>query len=1119
MEAWSKADGNRVRRQKASPLDQSLPWLRSDRDANRLPLNETSDQGSSRLAMAGVRVGAGLVRGFPAKERSPQREESAAYLRLLRGTSSIRFFHNPPSPARLLVCQSLKTDYNRAVGIVVRWLLLWTCLLAVTMARAAAGAVLSSQDSSWFARAWQSDDGLPENHVTGVTQTPDGYLWIGTHAGLARFDGVKFRNIPLPTAQGVRQRLIRAMLLDRQQRLWLALEGAVVMTLSPTATNVFTAADGVHYGRPLVVTQDGEGAIWIGYAHGVAFRIVNGKVTRFDANDGLPGTGGCWLATDNEGKLWFASGRVLGQFREGRFVSRLTLDSPEARITAARAGGLWVSAEGHLARYVEGQSPTPVRNLAVTGAGVVTAGVFEDRSGAVWVGTQANGLFRYDGTNFEPVETSQAEILSMHEDREGNFWVGTGGGGLNRLRPRVLELQRQESGLPLEVVRSICEDTGGRLWATLHNGALVWRERDRWQVVTTNQGWPGDSATCVTAGQAGEVWIGTDHGRLYRYAGGKFSVLNRQDGLAGDLVRSLFMDREGGLWLGLEFPNCVQRFKDGQWRNYSLHIASQPVRTMAQDARGNVWLGTGDGGLLRWEEPALVEETAHTLPVPHAVQALCATPDGSLWIGYAGVGLGRLKAGRFARLGVEHGLHDEFISKVLADEQGWLWFASNRGIFKVRREELDAVAEGRATTVHSISYGRDEALRNLQANYGFGPGAVRSQDGRLWFPMLTGLAVVRPDRIPAERPPPPVIIERVLMDGQELTVPPGEESTAGKGATAVLRLPPGHRKLDFEFTALGFLAPENVRFRHRLEGLDESWVESGTDRSISYSRLPAGDYRFRVAACNNVGVWNEEDMALVFAVAPFYWQTWWFRVGVGGSVLAIFGGSIRSFEKRKIRRRMEALERQHAVERERMRIARDLHDEMGANLTQIALLSELAQSDLARPELAKHHIDEVFRTAQSLTRSLDGIVWAVNPANDTLEQFVAHLCTFAPTFLQSAGVSCRLDVPDELPAMPLPAGVRHHLHLSTKELLHNIAKHAQATEVWLRLKLTPDTLTLVLEDNGRGFQPPAATAPGADGLGNLRHRMGEIGGSVEQQSQAGRGTVTTLIAPLQPDDA
>ena len=988
--------------------------------------------------------------------------------------------------------------------------------------QAASGAAFPMWNSSWFARVWQSDDGLPENHVTGLAQTPEGYLWVATHSGLARFDGVQFRNFPLAGDQGMRQRMIRASLLDRQHRLWLALEGAVTIALSPTATNVFTAAEGLQYGRPLVLTQDGDGAVWIGYAHGVVFRIANGLVTRFDTKDGLPGNAGCWLATDRKGKLWFASGGVIGQFQEGRFVTVLALDASDVRISAARAGGLWIGAGARLLRFAEGPEPTPVGTLAPPGDALTVSGVLEDRTGAVWIGTQASGLYRYDGTHLEKVETSHLEILSMMEDREGNFWVGTGGGGLNRLRPRVLELQGEESGLPFRVVRSICEDAAGRLWATLNNGALVWREHGQWQIVSTNQGWTGALATCVTAGPRGEVRIGTDRRGLYRYQDKTFSVLNRIDGLAGDSVRSMFTDKDGGLWLGLEFTNCVQHLRNGQWRNYALPSVSQPVRTMTRDAAGNLWLGTGDGLLLRVDGELLVDETPRTLPVPHAVQCLYATPDGSVWIGYAGVGVGRLKAGRFARIGREYGLHDEFVSNLMADDQGWLWFASNRGIFKVRLAELDNVAEGRAVLVHSIVYGRDEALPNLQSNYGYGPGALHSRDGRLWFPMLTGLAVVRPERIPAERTPPPVLIERVVMDGQELALPAGEEEPSRRalrrGSAATLRLPPGHRKLDFEFTALGFIAPENIRFRHRLEGLDEAWVESGTKRTVGYSRLPAGEYRFRVAACNNVGVWNEQDVALAFAVVPFYWQTWWFRLGVGGLGLAAFGWGIRWFEKRKTRRRMEVLERQHAVERERMRIARDLHDEMGANLTQIALLSELTQSDFAKPDQAKAHIDEVFRTAQSLTRSLDGIVWAVNPANDTLEQFVAHLCTFAPGFLQSAGVRCRLDVPDELPALPLPAAVRHHLHMSVKELLHNIAKHAQATEVWLRLKLTRDTLTLILEDNGRGFHLTTEAVPGADGLANLRHRMREIGGALEQRSQAACGTVTTLMAPLKPDE-
>ena len=1006
------------------------------------------------------------------------------------------------------------------VSKAIRWLF-WSCFCAGTIAQASAEPASSAKNPSWCARVWRSDDGLPENNVTGVEQTPEGYLWVATHAGLARFDGVQFRRFHLPSDPGRGRGMIRASLLDFKHSLWMALEGGVVISLSSTTTNVFTVANGLPLGRPLVLTQDRDGAVWIGYAHGVACRIANDRVTQFDANDGLQGNTGCWLTTDGKGQVWFAKGGAVGRFRDARFVTLLTLDANDVLIGTARAGGIWICVGSRLLRYEEGQKPSALGDLAPISGGVAASVLIEDRVGAVWLGTQASGLFRYNGTCFEKVETSHAEILSVTEDREGNIWVGTGGGGLSRLRSRVLELQGAESGLPFEVVRSICEDVSGRLWAALQNGALAWRENGLWKGVSTNVGWPGEPATCVTAGKHGEVWIGTDHGRLYRYQGGKITALSRRDGLAGDFVRSLFTDHDGRLWIGLELTNCVQHLAEGRWRNFALPMVNQPVRTMAQDTKGNIWLGTGDGGLLRVDGQVLVNETPHTLPAALPIRCLWATPDGSVWIGYAGSGVGRLKDGRFACIGVEHGLQDDFISNIVADDQGWFWFGSNRGIFKVRQADLDNVAEGRAGQVHSISYGRDEALPNLQASYGFGPGAMRSRDGRLWIPMLTGLAVVRPERLPADRTPPPVIIERVMVDGQELAVPPGEESplipASRRRSGATFRLPPGHRKLEFEFTALGFIAPENIRFRYRLEALDEAWVEGGTDRAASYSRLPAGNYRFRVAACNNVGVWSEKDVGLTFVVAPFYWQTWWFRLLVGGSVLAAFGWSIRRFEKRKLQRRMETLERQHAVERERMRIARDLHDEMGANLTQIALLSELAQSDFANPEQAKKHIDEVFRTARSLTRSLDGIVWAVNPVNDTLEKFVAHLCTFAPGFLQSAGVSCRLDVPEELPAIPLPAGVRHHLHLSIKESLHNIAKHAQATEVWLRLKLTPGALTLILEDNGRGFQSAADAAPGADGLGNLRQRMREIGGSIEQRSQAGYGTVTTLVAPLKQE--
>jgi signal transduction histidine kinase len=350
-----------------------------------------------------------------------------------------------------------------------------------------------------------------------------------------------------------------------------------------------------------------------------------------------------------------------------------------------------------------------------------------------------------------------------------------------------------------------------------------------------------------------------------------------------------------------------------------------------------------------------------------------------------------------------------------------------------------------------------------------------------------------------------VLIERVLVDGRPVSVPVND---------LPVRLPPDHRKIEVEFTALNFAAPESILLQHQLAGWDDAWSEPKAERSVAYSRLGAGSYEFQVTARNAAGIWNREGAKFNFIVEPFLYQRWWFRLLVISAFTFVVIAVVRYASFRRLRTRVQRLEQEAALARDRARIAQDLHDDLGANLTQIALLSELAQNDFNKPDEARGHIDQIFRTAKSLTRSLDEIVWAVNPKNDSLDRFVAHLCTYAPEFLRSAGVRCRLDVPVEVPSITLPSDVRHHLHLGVKEALHNVAKHAGASEARVQLRLNADELVVVIADDGAGFG--ATPADGQDGLANLATRMREVGGKYERGGGTERGTVITLTVPLRP---
>jgi signal transduction histidine kinase len=359
---------------------------------------------------------------------------------------------------------------------------------------------------------------------------------------------------------------------------------------------------------------------------------------------------------------------------------------------------------------------------------------------------------------------------------------------------------------------------------------------------------------------------------------------------------------------------------------------------------------------------------------------------------------------------------------------------------------------------------------------------------------------------------PPVVIEEMKVDGQ----PVGGDLTSAP----LLKIPPGRHRFEFRFAGLSFAAPEKVRFKCQLKGMEPGWVDNGTQRVAPYNYIPPGDYVFHVAACNNDEIWNDQGASLAFTVLPYFWQTLSFRI-LGGVLMVMAGGGVVWLDaRRRTRFKLERLERQRAIERERARISKDIHDDLGASLTRITLLSQSARGDLENPEQAALDLDRIYSTARELTRAMDEIVWAVNPKHDTLDSLASYLGRFAQEFLGTANLSCRLDVPVQLPAWPMTSEVRHNLFLAVKEALNNVVKHASAREVRVLLALQADAFTLSLEDDGCGFDPSRPVVAAVDrlssgnGLGNMRRRLAEIRGRFQVESASGKGTRVVFVVPV-----
>jgi signal transduction histidine kinase len=453
---------------------------------------------------------------------------------------------------------------------------------------------------------------------------------------------------------------------------------------------------------------------------------------------------------------------------------------------------------------------------------------------------------------------------------------------------------------------------------------------------------------------------------------------------------------------------------------------------------------------------------------------------------------------------------------VVEDAEGNLWLVTGQGLCRVTQACVaQALASGAPLKARLLF--ETEASPNRVPNVGW-PRALRSPNGRLWFATSSGLVGIDPRGWEAEKPPPRVHLEAVLVDNQPY-LPLQEQAGAGQPRPP-LRLPASLQALEFQFTALSFEAPEKVRFRHKLERLDADWSETGPERRVKYGRLPSGNYRFQVTACNAEGVWNETGASLAFIIPTPLWRAPWalglYGLGAAGGV----AGAVRVVSHRRLRKRLARLEQQQATERERVRIAQDMHDELGSKLTKISFLSERAKGDLKEPGPLADKIDSIAGTSRELLQALDEIVWVVNPRNDTLEELGGYLSQYAREYFQNTPVECDVSLQGELPQLTMPAEMRHNVFLAFEESLNNVLKHSGASQVRVEFQVQEGRLQIRVRDNGCGFEPPTGQSrPGGarvegNGLVNMRQRLRALGGQCTITSQAGKGTTVSLSLSL-----
>jgi ligand-binding sensor domain-containing protein/signal transduction histidine kinase len=969
------------------------------------------------------------------------------------------------------------------------------------------------QSAPFVCRTWRTEDGLPQDSVSAIVQTRDGYLWVGTSGGLARFDGVRFELFELE--QKLPNPAVRALLEDRSGNLWIGTAQGLYRLSNGRFTR-WTTHDGLAGEIVNALAEDGEGTVWIGTTQGLS-RWRDGRLET-DTNKLLAGRWIRGLTTDQRGALWVASvdGELL-RWNGNDFVPATnSLRIQSLRPTSLmrdKAGIIWVCDERRVIR-VAGDALTTYGPQDGLTDGLISC-VLASADGTIWVGMVDQGLcYLRDGKFHALRQTdglSDEAVRAVMEDREGNLWVGNSGGGLIRLRPKDFKTLRLLEGQTELMPLSLAESEPAIWWVgTLGRGFYELAE-DGKELVGHAEPLPSDSKIhLVFAARDGSVWRGGGKW-LFQYRGGRLVSSNNCD-----LARCFCDDGQGGLWVGQE-SGTLLRLRDGKIAAAFTNLLHAPLTALRQGADGTLWIGSYGGGLGKFRDGECAVIRAAQGLGGDIIRALYLDSRETLWIGTESGGLSRLRDGQLKNFNRRQGLMADTILQILEDDHGNLWLGTHRGILRVSHRELEELGNGGVTAVHPRVWGRSDGLLSEQCVAGFN-SCLKTRSGLLCFATARGIVVMNSNEHEKESAPPGVRLEQVLVNGEPQILPLELPATDGKRsrAGAALEIPPGKLRLDFRFTGFQFAAPDRTRFRHRLAGLDADWVDTGAERTASYWRVPPGRYRFEVEAHNGDGVWNEPGASVALVILPHFWQTWWFIALVGTGLVTGAAGTARAVEKRKARAQLRQLELQGAMDRERARIAQDLHDDLGAGLTEIGLTSEMVQDPTVPADEARGYLKEISTRARELAAAMDEIVWAVNPRNDRVPSVAAYFSQYAERLLKPAGISCRLDIERDLPASPLKAEQRHNLFLAFKEALANVVKHSRATEMMLRIGIQEAELVVGVADNGSGFTADAPS-PGADGLANMRERLGQMGGVCEIVSAPGQGTKVVFRLPLGPD--
>ncbi|HEY3841140.1 MAG TPA: two-component regulator propeller domain-containing protein [Bryobacteraceae bacterium] len=955
---------------------------------------------------------------------------------------------------------------------------------------------------------WSADNGLPQNIIRAICQTPDGYLWLATLDGLVRFDGLQFTTYNRSNTPGIAGNRFNSLYCTSSGDIWTGTEGSGVTHYSQGRFTTYTMQDGLSSDIVLGLSADHQNRLWV---------LADGKINqwqpasrRFVFRQEDHNTYTDSLSPDGRVGFWSVDDKFLHLFADGQPTRYLLPNGWHPGIGVAAGLDLndhvWIAdAKGILTELTDGHWSV---RAGVRRPEEPAATPYRDSRGNIWraeMGWHANtGVLRY---LVLPSGAQPPRICfnTFFEDKEGNVWLSTDGQGLYRLRSQTITVQSTEQGLPDRNVYPVFESRDKSMWVGTWSGGVCRIKDGNLTTFTTANGLASLRVTSIGEDRRGVLWVAVEHG-LHRFLNGRFeSVRTPAVDFNQRVVRAIHEDPEGVMWFGTQAG--LIRLEKGVWRQLTRRdgLATDDARTIIDGRNGELWVG-GYGGLSSLQKGRVQAFTERDGLPSNNIRALYQDASRVLWIGTYDGGLGRLENGRFTRYTVRDGLFNNGVFQILEDSEDHLWMSCNQGIYRVNKKQLNDFAARRTRAITSVVYGKRDGMRNIECNGGLWPAGSVAADGRLWFPTQDGVAVIDPKKMARDSRTPPALIESCLVD--HVSVP----------VDRPFRLTPGRENLEIHYTALSLTDSEHIRFKYRMLGADDDWVDAGTRRAAYYPHLPPGRYTFRVAAAHGDGVWNEAGAGLTIIVLPPFYRTWWFvsLLIATGSCSLWFAWRRRLDRLEKARAAQQAFSRQliASQEGERKRIAAELHDSLGQRLVIIKNLALLLRQNRNSPaplnRSQSEQLEEILTEVSGAASEVKEIAYNLRPYRLDRLGLTAALRALVQSASAASSIAFSAEIEDIDNAFPKDAEINFYRIL--QESVNNILEHSDASQALIRISRTRDGVTLVVRDNGSGFVHDSIQPDSTRGFGltGISERAQLLGGNAVIHSTPGQGTIVTI---------